>query len=88
MNQSSVELTDAQRQALKQFLANGVAPARQSKHAPLVLQAHSRAGGPSWSDEQIQQAFGAGLYEVVDPQEARRLTEKVESHSTPKHGSW
>jgi hypothetical protein len=28
------------------------------------------------------------LYETFDPAEARRLTEKLEIHHTPKHGSW
>lgn len=28
------------------------------------------------------------LYEVYPPEEARRLTEKLEIHYTPKHGSW
>lgn len=28
------------------------------------------------------------LYETFDPQEARRLAEKLEIHHTPKHGSW
>ena len=30
----------------------------------------------------------ASFYEVFAPQEARRLTEKLEIHYTPKHGSW
>src|SRR6266571_5449162 len=30
----------------------------------------------------------AALYEVFEPAEARRLVEKLESHYTPKHGSW
>lgn len=30
----------------------------------------------------------SSFYEAFDPQEARRLTEKLEIHSTPKHGSW
>ncbi len=28
------------------------------------------------------------LYETFDPEEARRLIEKLEIHYTPKHGSW
>lgn len=28
------------------------------------------------------------LYEAFPPEEARRLTEKLEIHYTPKHGSW
>jgi len=30
----------------------------------------------------------ASLYEAFKPEEARRLAEKLEIHSTPKHGSW
>jgi hypothetical protein len=30
----------------------------------------------------------ASLYEAFEPSEARRLTEKLEIHYTPKHGSW
>ncbi len=30
----------------------------------------------------------ASLYAAFDPAEARRLAERLESHYTPKHGSW
>ena len=30
----------------------------------------------------------ASLYEVFTPEEARRITRKLEFHFTPKHGSW
>lgn len=30
----------------------------------------------------------ASLYEAFEPAEARRLTDKLEIHYTPKHGSW
>lgn len=30
----------------------------------------------------------ASFYQVFEPAEARRLTEKLEIHYTPKHGSW
>ena len=30
----------------------------------------------------------SSFYEVFAPEEARRLTEKLEIHYTPKHGSW
>lgn len=30
----------------------------------------------------------ASLYEVFAPQRARRIAERLESHHTPKHGSW
>lgn len=28
------------------------------------------------------------LYEAFEPEEARRLAEKIEWHYTPRHGSW
>jgi hypothetical protein len=30
----------------------------------------------------------ASLYEAFEPQEARRLAERLDIHYTPKHGSW
>jgi hypothetical protein len=30
----------------------------------------------------------ASLYEAFEPEEARRLAERLEVHHTPKHGSW
>ena len=30
----------------------------------------------------------ASLYETFEPKEAKRITEKLEIHYTPKHGSW
>jgi hypothetical protein len=30
----------------------------------------------------------ASPYEAFEPEEARRLTEKLQIHYTPKHGSW
>jgi hypothetical protein len=30
----------------------------------------------------------ASLYQAFEPQEARRLAERIEFHYTPKHGSW
>jgi hypothetical protein len=65
MKKYSVELTEEQRQALKQILSKGVAPARQLKHAHILLKADSSAGGPNWSDEQIQEAFGVGLSTIL-----------------------
>jgi transposase len=31
---------------------------------------------------------GSSLYETFEPEEARRLLDKLEIHYTPKHGSW
>ena len=30
----------------------------------------------------------ASLYEAFEPKEARRLAERLDTHYTPKHGSW
>jgi hypothetical protein len=30
----------------------------------------------------------ASLYEAFEPEEARRIAEKLQIHHTPKHGSW
>ena len=30
----------------------------------------------------------SSLYETFEPKEARRLTQRLEIHYTPKHGSW
>ena len=31
---------------------------------------------------------GSSLYEAFEPQEAKRILDKLEFHHTPKHGSW
>lgn len=31
---------------------------------------------------------GAALYELLAPEQARKIVEKIEFHYTPKHGSW
>jgi DDE superfamily endonuclease len=38
--------------------------------------------------DQLNTHSPASLYEAFQPQEARRLAEKLEIHYTPKHGSW
>ncbi len=65
MKKYSIELVEEQRHALKQILSKGVAPARQIKHAHILLKADSSEGGPNWSDEQIQEAFGGGLSTIL-----------------------
>src|SRR5438034_7380976 len=65
MKKYSIELREGQRNVLKQILSEGVAPARQIKHAHILLKADSSEGGPAWSDEQIQEAFGVGLSTIL-----------------------
>jgi transposase len=61
MKKHSIALSDEQRRRLEQLVSKGVAPARQIKHAHILLKADSSEGGPNWSDEQIHEAFGVGV---------------------------
>ena len=38
--------------------------------------------------DQLNTHTPAGLYEVFAPAEAKRILDRLEFHSTPKHGSW
>jgi hypothetical protein len=38
--------------------------------------------------DQLNTHGPASFYEAFDPAEARRLTDRLEIHYTPKHGSW
>jgi hypothetical protein len=38
--------------------------------------------------DQLNTHSPASLYETFEPQEAKRLSDKLEIHHTPKHGSW
>ena len=64
MKKYSVQLNEEQRQALKQVIGSGVAPARKILHAQILLKADSSQTGPGWSDEQIQQTFEVGCSTV------------------------
>jgi len=58
MKKNSIELTQEQRQMLEQWLSRGTAPARQIRHAQILLKADTSEWGPKWPDQQIQEAFG------------------------------
>lgn len=38
--------------------------------------------------DQLNTHSAASLYEAFEPQEAKRLAQRLEIHHTPKHGSW
>ena len=38
--------------------------------------------------DQLNTHSPASLYEAFGPEEAKRLSDKLEIHHTPKHGSW
>src|SRR2546426_12440538 len=65
MTKHSIALSEEQRRRLEQLVSKGVAPARQIKHAHILLKADSSEGGPNWSDEQIQEAFGVDLSTIL-----------------------
>ncbi len=38
--------------------------------------------------DQLNTHVPASLYKAFEPAEAKRILDKLEFHSTPKHGSW
>ena len=60
MKKYCVKLNGEQRPQLEQLVSSGKASARKIMHAHILLKADESQGGPHWSDEQIQQAFGVG----------------------------
>ncbi len=64
MKKYLVQLTEEQREVLRQLIGSGVAPARKIMHAQILLKADSSETGPAWPDEQIQQTFEVGLSTV------------------------
>jgi hypothetical protein len=60
MKKYLVQLSQEQRQALKQLIGSGVAPARKIMHAQILLKADSSEAGPKWNDQRIHEALGVG----------------------------
>ena len=52
-----VRLTEGERERLRGLVAAGVAPARESGHARILLRADSGDGGPGWPDGRIAAAL-------------------------------
>ncbi|SRR5579884_2316095 len=59
MKKHIICLSEEQRQALQQRITTGRAPARQILHAQILLKGDQGPSGPNWSNQQIQEAFGA-----------------------------
>jgi hypothetical protein len=59
-----VKLTEQERQSLEALVNRGRVAARKVKRAWILLQADTGEAGPSWPDEQIQQAYGVGLMTI------------------------
>lgn len=59
-----VKLTEQERQSLEALVNRGRVAVRKLKRAWILLQADAGEAGPSWPDEQIQQAYGVGLMTI------------------------
>ena len=59
-----VTLTQDERQQLQALVNHGKHAAQKIKRAWILLQADASPGGPAWSDEQIQKAYGVGLVTI------------------------
>ena len=59
-----VKLTTEDRQSLEALVTRGRVAARKIKRAWMLLKADAGPEGPSWSDEQIQEAYDLGLMTI------------------------
>lgn len=59
-----VKLTDQERRSLEVLVNRGRVAVRKLKRAWILLQADTGDAGPSWPDEQIQQAYDVGLMTI------------------------
>src|SRR5210317_1659970 len=57
MKKYIVELTNDERRALSSLVKTGKAAAYKIRHANILLKADQAEGGPSWTDQQIIEAF-------------------------------
>ncbi len=60
-----VELSDEQRRHLKSLLSTGTVSNAANRHARILLKADVAKGGPSWTDEQISDAFDVNVRTVL-----------------------
>lgn len=60
-----VELTEAERYQLKQFVSSGTAPARQIRRAQILLKSDCSPEGPNWSYEAICEALDVSSVTVT-----------------------
>lgn len=60
-----VELTDEQRQQCQELVGAGSGPARQLRHAQVLLKADASRTGPGWTDRAIAEAFGVTTVTVA-----------------------
>jgi uncharacterized protein YerC len=56
---NSIELTEEQRSHLEEVISSGNISAQTVQHAHILLKSDRGTHGPQWSNERIQEAFGA-----------------------------
>ena len=56
---NSISLLEEQRKQLSEVISTGKAAARTIQHAQVLLKIDSGKEGPSWSDKQVKEAYGA-----------------------------
>lgn len=59
-----VELSEEERDSLRQIASTGKHAARKRQHAQILLKADQAEGGPAWGDEQIAGAFDVSVRTV------------------------
>jgi hypothetical protein len=85
-----VELSDDQRQELKDLIATGSLPNAANSHARILLKADAAKGGHAWTDEQISDAFDISVRTVVRVRQAfckgglKRAVNRQERSGTPR----
>jgi hypothetical protein len=64
-NKYSVNLSEAERERLKQISRNGQAPAKKILHARILLLADQTHADGGWTDERIGEALGLHPYSIA-----------------------
>ena len=79
-----MELSDEQRKQLEKISSTGRYPARQIKRAQILLKSDQKT---NWSYRQISDAFDVSEVTIAKVRKVFK-EQGLETHSTPKHGSW
>jgi len=79
------EPLDGQRQVFETDRRTAVDWAHQIHHLVDVI--HSQAKSITLVMDNLNTHVGASLYKAFEPEETRRILDKLEIHYTPKHGT-
>ena len=80
MKKYLVELSQHERESLRNLVRSGKGPARMFSHARILLKADASEGAPAWPDERISDAFDVTVQTVerVRKHPGRALTRSDE----------